>query len=55
MLASGQRQCIEHPVHAQRWQLDAFQFGIDEAQVKLGIVDDQPVITDKGQKLRRNG
>ena len=32
---------------------DLGQFGIDEPHVEFGVVDDQPVLADEGQKIRR--
>ena len=49
-----QRQRIENAVKTQNLPVMFFQLGIQEFNIKFGIVNHQPVIADKGQKFIGN-
>ena len=51
MLAARQRQRVDHPLDEERRPAQRRQLGVEEAQVEFGVVDDQPVVADEGEKL----
>ena len=51
MLAARQQQRIDQPVAQDRLPLDAVEFGIDEADVERGVVDDERRIANEFQEF----
>ena len=51
MLASRQRERVDHALHPDERMPGAPEFLVQEADVESGIVNDEPVITHEGQKL----
>ena len=51
VLGAGQRDGIKGAGHGQSGAAHAGPLGVEEFHVKAGVVDDEPGIADKGQKI----
>ena len=51
MFPAGQRQRIDHAVHADRVASEPLKLGVEKAHVEFGVVDDEPRVPDESQEV----
>jgi hypothetical protein len=59
MLLPRESECIDYPLDRYRRTTSGVQFRIDESHVEFSVMNDKPILADKGEKFfndrRKNG